>query len=96
MVSYSNASSKPVFIPTSLFIFKDIQLRSFNFKSWLENSAENEREEMLQKVCNEVLKDECHIWVESFDAWDYRSAITEAQYPKNRKLVLCLHDNPLV
>jgi len=50
MVTYGGMSRRPVTIPTSLFIFKQIQLKGFWLTKWVEEHSLEERTKMLNTL----------------------------------------------
>ncbi|CAB4017226.1 enoyl-[acyl-carrier- ] reductase, mitochondrial isoform X1 [Paramuricea clavata] len=77
MVTYGGMSRKPITVPTSAFIFKDIQLRGFWMTKWNEyNLNSPERTMMLEDLCEmakcgDFTTPDC----ETFQLNDYENAL---------------------
>ena len=65
MVSYGNASRQPVLLPTGLFVNKNIKLKSFNFETWLSETSQEQRQEIIDHLSDLVCSKKLNIWVES-------------------------------
>ncbi|KAJ3216785.1 hypothetical protein HDU67_008962 [Dinochytrium kinnereticum] len=50
LVTYGGMSKEPVTLPTSLFIFKDIQSRGFWMTRWYANNSDEERRNMTDAI----------------------------------------------
>lgn len=56
-VTYGGMSRQPVTAPTSLLIFKDVQLRGFWMSRWSKENATNpERQKMFEEIIDLMLK----------------------------------------
>jgi len=93
LVTYGNASGQPVFIPTSLLLFKNIKMKSFHYERWMEKTSLEERQNLLDRLASLVVQRRLKIWVEAFEMWNYRTAFNEVSLPRDRKLVFNLQDN---
>jgi len=58
LVTYGGMSKKPVQVPTSLLIFKDIQLRGFWMSNWTEHHSHEEKQKMIDEISELLLKEE--------------------------------------
>jgi mitochondrial enoyl-[acyl-carrier protein] reductase / trans-2-enoyl-CoA reductase len=81
-------SKKPIQIPTSLFIFKNISLHGFWLSKWVESHSAKEREEMLTALGNHVKKGELRLWIERHKFSQYQQAIETATSSAPHKKVL--------
>jgi len=89
LVTFGGMSRKPVTIPTSLFIFKDIQLRGFWLTRWVEEHSREERMKMLQTIFDMVKAQKLTLWLEKWDFDKFDQALAEALQPyRDRKIVL--------
>ena len=57
MVTYGGMSRKPITVPTSLFIFKDISLRGFWMTRWHADHSTQERREFFAEMTKVILGD---------------------------------------
>ncbi|XP_046841044.1 enoyl-[acyl-carrier-protein] reductase, mitochondrial-like isoform X1 [Xenia sp. Carnegie-2017] len=80
MVTYGGMSKKPVSVPTSAFIFKDIQLHGFWMTRWNRQNLDNPgRMAMLKELCEMSIRGgmrspECKI----FKFVDYKNALNNS------------------
>jgi len=92
LVSYGGMSQKPVQIPASLLIFKNITVRGFWLLAWVRQHSQAERQEMLDKVAAMVKAKQLRLWLERHALSDFDVALAEAQKPfRDRKVVLMLN-----
>lgn len=88
MVTYGGMSMKPVTIPTSLFIFKDIRLRGFWMTRWNSGATRAEREQMLATVASLVSSPKFELSLEPFPFADLPSALDRAHERRRHGKVL--------
>lgn len=82
-------SRKPVTIPTSLLIFKDIQLKGFWLTKWLEQHSMEEAKKMIDTISKFVLEEKLKLWMEPWDFNRFPEALNRAcEYQRDRKVVL--------
>jgi trans-2-enoyl-CoA reductase len=95
MVTYGGMSRKPVQVPTSLLIFKNIQLRGFWLSRWVEQHSTEERMQMINTCWDLVKNKQLRMWMErhSFhtDVFSALKRATESQ--RNRKVLLVMKQN---
>lgn len=92
MVTYGGMSKKPVTVPTSTLIFKDIRLCGFWMTHWNATRPLADRLQMLADVTAAVRRGELALPVEkhSFET-DYRAALEAATGPyRQRKQLLVM------
>lgn len=90
-VTYGGMSRKPVQIPTSLLIFRDIQLRGFWLSRWVDEHSTAERVAMIDTCWDLVKSKRLRSWMERYPFEDFTTALTrttEAQ--RNRKALLIM------
>jgi trans-2-enoyl-CoA reductase len=89
MVTYGGMSRKPVTVPTSQFIFKDITLKGFWLSKWLEEHPVEDRVKMLETLFPLIRKERFKIWMETWKFDQFAEGLTKnfEEY-KNRKIVL--------
>jgi len=92
LVTYGGMSHRPVVLPTSLFIFKNIQSRGFWLTHWLKNAPAAERDAMLQEIYGLIRSDKLKIMMETWSLEKFSTAIQKHQDPLNRqrKIVLTM------
>jgi|ERR1712232_75489 len=93
LVNYGNASNTPVILPTSLFIERNITIKSYNFGNWLECTSHEEKQKLVNNLADSVCQRSLKLWIECSDMWDYKTVFTKMMYPKERKFVFSLHNN---
>jgi len=92
MVTYGGMSKKPITIPTSLFIFKNIQLKGFWLTKWVEEHSAEERQKMLDTLFNHIRKDELKLWMERREFENFGDALARTrQAQRDRKVVLMMN-----
>lgn len=64
MVSYGAMSRKPIQIPSSLMIFKDLNLRGFWLHDWLQRASEEERQGMYNQLTSFFLDHKVKLFIE--------------------------------
>jgi len=89
MVTYGGMSSRPVTIPTSLFIFRNIQAKGFWLTKWAETHPAAERAAMLNSLFDMIRQDKLKLWLETHKFEKFQEALKRSQEPKrDRKVVL--------
>jgi trans-2-enoyl-CoA reductase len=89
VVTYGAMSRKPVTMPSSLLIFKDIQLRGFWLSKWLDTHSAAERDAMYSQVTDLFKADKLRLWSErhSFTS-SFETALERAQTERRERKVL--------
>jgi len=91
LVTYGGMSLQPVTVPTSPFIFNDINLRGFWMTRWYESHTEKERTEMWNQLVSLVQSQKLRIWTErhSFQT-GFQAALDRAinSSSRDRKVLL--------
>mgnify|MGYP007125574539 FL=1 len=80
---------KPITVPSSPFLFKNITFKGFWLQKWLDTHTEQERNKMYSQLIDMFKKDQLRLWIErhKFDAWE--QAVARSQQPfRERKVVL--------
>jgi len=91
MVTYGGMSLKPVTIPTSVFIFKNITLKGFWMSDWYSTHSIEERINLLTKLSDLVKSKKLRLWserhnfVDGFDVALQRAIQTSV---RDRKVIL--------
>lgn len=92
MVTYGGMSLQPVTVPTSPFIFNDINLRGFWMTRWYETHTEKERLEMWGQLVDLVKNQKLKLWSErhSFSETGFQTALERAvnTSSRDRKVLL--------
>jgi len=86
MVTYGGMSLKPVTVPTSTLIFKDITLKGFWMTRWYQQHSKKEREEMLHSIIGKVKEEKLQVFVERWNIKQYEIAFNQDY--KGRKPLL--------
>lgn len=93
MVTYGGMSRKPVTVPTSALIFKDIQLRGFWLTKWLEQHPQEDRTKMLNSLFEMIKKDQLKLWIEDWKFSKFQQALQRVNEPyRDRKVVLTMNE----
>eukprot|EP01095_Lingulamoeba_sp_RSL-Kostka_P003384 TRINITY_DN14370_c0_g1_i1.p1 TRINITY_DN14370_c0_g1~~TRINITY_DN14370_c0_g1_i1.p1 ORF type:complete len:379 (+),score=138.42 TRINITY_DN14370_c0_g1_i1:37-1137(+) len=89
LVTYGGMSKRPIQIPTSLFIFKNINLKGFWLSEWVkQNSNNSKRQEMLDELSQMIVDKKLRFWIEKFPLEYYSDAFKEiAEVQRDRKAV---------
>jgi len=89
MVTYGGMSHKPITIPTSQLIFKDIQLKGFWMSRWLEEHSLEERTKMLNTLFEMIRNNQLKLWMENWNMKRFFDALTKyKEQNRERKIVL--------
>lgn len=89
LVTYSGASSKPVTIPTSLLVSKNLTLKGFSYINWLAQRTAEEKKKIIDDVLAEVKQGRLRTYVERHRFEDLQSALkANAESQKSRKVLL--------
>lgn len=88
MVTYGGMSKKPIQVPTSLFIFKNIQLKGFWLSSWIQQKSEVSRQQMMDELVELIRNKQLRLWIETHPFSDYKNALQRAfGEQRDRKIV---------
>ena len=60
MVTYGGMSMKPITVPTSQLIFKDVNIVGYWHSRWMVNALQNEKQSMIDELVDAVLKYNIH------------------------------------
>lgn len=91
MVTYGGMSRKPIQLPTSLLIFKNISVKGFWLTDWVKRHSVAERTAMIGKVVELVRNKKLRLWMERHALSDFPAALEAVQKPfRDRKIVLML------
>ena len=90
IVTYGGMARRPVTVPTSALLFKDIKLRGFWLTAWNEKNPEK-RAQALDQLVSLVAEDKLRLWVERHSFSSLNLALARAEEPfKDRKVLLSL------
>ena len=92
LVTYGGMSKKPVTIPTSLFIFKDIQLKGFWMTTWVEQHSQQEKEQMLNSLYTLIRNNQLKLWIEKWNFNKFSQALQRSREPYRDSKVLLTMD----
>eukprot|EP01087_Luapelamoeba_hula_P008429 TRINITY_DN20_c1_g1_i3.p1 TRINITY_DN20_c1_g1~~TRINITY_DN20_c1_g1_i3.p1 ORF type:complete len:457 (+),score=128.66 TRINITY_DN20_c1_g1_i3:59-1372(+) len=100
LVTYGGMSRKPVQLPTSLFIFKNISSKGFWLSKWAEQNNTEKRMEMFNKVYDLAMDRKLRLWLERHPLTDSQADISAAvrratAEQRDRKVLLTMADLPL-
>lgn len=91
LVTYGGMSRKPIQLPTSLLIFKNVSVRGFWLTEWVKKHSASERAAMIQKVVELVQGKKLRLWMERHALSDFPAALEASQKPfRDRKIILML------
>lgn len=90
MVTYGTGYRKPISIPVSLFVERNISLRGFSMTRWLDRSTREEKIGMFEQVASLMKGDQpLETFIEKFPFSEFDAAMEKRQTPfQNRKIVL--------
>jgi trans-2-enoyl-CoA reductase len=93
LVTYGAMSHEPVVIPSSLFIFNDIQLKGFWMYRWLQQHSAAERAQMMDSIVSLIRTKKLTFNFESWKLEQLERALQRYAEPQiGRKLVLTMGD----
>jgi len=91
MVTYGGMSRKPLQIPTSLFIFKNIQLKGFWLSKWVDEHTVNERMAMVKELWQLVREKKLRMYLERYMLKDLSAGLKRSTTQfRARKTVLVM------
>lgn len=89
VVTYGAMARKPITMPSSLFIFKDIKLRGFWLSKWLETHSAAERDAMYSQVTDMFKAEKLRLWSERHKfSTGFETALERAQTERRERKVL--------
>jgi len=80
-------SKKPVQIPTSLFIFKNIQLKGFWLTQWLKDHSAAEREAMINHFSDLIAQEKFSLFLQKHRFDQFQQALLSNEEQRDRKVV---------
>ena len=90
LVTYGGMARRPVTVPTSALLFKDIKLRGFWLTAWNEQHPE-QRAQSLEHLISLVAEEKLRLWIERHSLSSLSLALARNEEPfKDRKVLLAL------
>ncbi len=90
LVTYGGMARRPVTVPTSALLFKDIKLRGFWLTAWNEQNPDK-RAQSLEHLISLVAEEKLRLWVERHSLTSLNLALARSEEPfKDRKVLLSL------
>jgi len=90
-VTYGGMSNRPVTLPTSLFIFRNISAKGFWLTKWAETHSVEHRGKMLNSLFDLIRQDNLKLWLETHKFEKFFEALARSQESKKeRKVVLTM------
>eukprot|EP01117_Protostelium_nocturnum_P019105 TRINITY_DN818_c0_g1_i1.p1 TRINITY_DN818_c0_g1~~TRINITY_DN818_c0_g1_i1.p1 ORF type:complete len:374 (-),score=131.78 TRINITY_DN818_c0_g1_i1:121-1203(-) len=90
LVTYGGMSRKPVTLPTSLFIFKNIQSKGFWLTRWNEANPDKQKES-LEQIFNMIRSNKLKVFAEKRYFKDWEDALDgNAKLHKDRKIIMSM------
>lgn len=90
LVTYGGMARRPVTVPTSALLFKDIKLRGFWLTAWNEQHPDK-RAQSLEQLIGLVAEEKLRLWVERHSLTSLNLALQRSEEPfKDRKVLLSL------
>jgi trans-2-enoyl-CoA reductase len=91
LVTYGAMARQPITVPSSVFLFKNIQLKGFWLSKWLATHSRAEREKMYADLVALVKAGKLRMWLERHSLANFSEALARAQQPfRERKVLLVL------
>lgn len=91
IVTYGAMSRKPVTLPASPFLFKNISLKGFWLSKWIQQHSTSERTAMYSQLIDLINAGKLRLWLERHNLSKISEAVRRAQEPmRDRKVVLVL------
>lgn len=89
MVTYGAMSRRPVTVPSSLLLFKDIQLKGFWLSNWLKTHSTTERDAMYTDLLKLMSEQKLRLFLESHQFDQFDTLLNRLEDPnKTRKPVI--------
>lgn len=91
LVTYGGMSRKPIQVPTSSLIFKNVNMRGFWLTKWVEKNGAEAAENMLKQIIQMEEQNQLKMFLETWNFDKFESAL-QAQFEpyKDRKIVLTM------
>lgn len=91
IVTYGAMSRKPVTLPASPFLFKNISLKGFWLSKWIQQHTQTERTAMYTQLIDMMNSGKLRLWLERHNLSQIAEAVRRAQEPmRDRKVILVL------
>jgi len=91
LVTYGAMSRKPITVPSSPFLFKNITLKGFWLQKWIDTHTPQEREKMYAQLIDMFKSNQLRLWIERHKFDDWKEALTRSQTAyRDRKVVLSM------
>jgi len=89
LVTYGGMSKQPIQLPTSLFIFRNVQARGFWLTKWVADHSAQERKQMIDKIADTILQKKLRLYIEGHKLSEFDLALKRYYEPyRGRKIVL--------
>ena len=88
LVSYGCMSGKPVQLPSSLFLYKDLTVRGFSLYRWYAQNGPAAQDQLWQHLAELVHSGELRFWIERHRASDFSAALLRSHSSTDRKILL--------
>lgn len=89
LVTYGGMSRRPVTIPTSLFVFKNITARGFWLSQWSEKHSAQEKQAAYDEIADLVRKGKLKLFLEGHKLSDFEFALDRNyEAHRSRKVIL--------
>jgi len=90
-VVYGNMSHQPVAIPSSLLIFKQLNVHGFWLSDWVKNHSKQEKSVMLNELAGLMEEGKLNAWVEKYPFEEFNNALDNVLNKRTqRKVVLTM------
>jgi trans-2-enoyl-CoA reductase len=90
-VTYGAMARQPLTFPSSVFLFKNIQVKGFWLSKWLATHSRAERDKMYADLVGLVKANKLRLWVERHNLSNFAEALARSQQPyRERKVMLVL------
>lgn len=88
LVTYGAMSRRPLSIPSSLFIFKDIKMRGFWLYQWLKDHTLEDQHNLYNEILELLKTKSLKLETETVDFDDVKNAIKLSKESRRNKIVL--------
>jgi trans-2-enoyl-CoA reductase len=88
LVSYGNMSRKPLQIPSSLTIFKELTIRGFSLNSWYRQHGPAAQDALWEALANQASAGKLRLWIERHRASEFLGALNRIKIGTDRKVLL--------
>jgi mitochondrial enoyl-[acyl-carrier protein] reductase / trans-2-enoyl-CoA reductase len=90
LVAYGGMSGKPLQIPTSVLVSKNISVRGFSLANWIAGHSAADQDEMIDTLARQVADKKLRLWLERHRFEDYKLVLERVREQRDRKPIFVM------